>query len=238
MRHTPRKGTKPRKDAGAAARVYSFSLILHGASELTPEIADALFEAGCDDALIGSRDGVLFADFDREAPSAAQAIASAIQQVESAGVGLTVVRVEPDELISTAEIADRVGLNRETIRLYALGRRGPGNFPPPVARLRSRSPLYRWTDVAPWLARYAHAPGDDSERGYPFDSALWIGLLNAALDLRRLAPGVVEQSALKQFDFMLQVRDERIAVDVKSRLPRAPARRRESSGRGTRRDQP
>src|SRR3954447_19901264 len=142
MPQTLKKGAKLKAAAGVASRIHSFSLILQGASELTPEIADALYEAGCDDALVGSRDGVLFADFDREAPSSAEAIISAIRQIESGGVGLTVVRVEPDELVSAAEIADRAGLNRETIRLYAMGRRGPGTFPPPVARLRSRSPLY------------------------------------------------------------------------------------------------
>jgi len=117
MPQTPKKEVRLKAAAGVAPRIYSFSLVLQGASELTPEIADALYEAGCDDALVGSRDGVLFAEFDREASSSARAIISAIRQIESAGVGLTVVRIEPDEVVSAAEIADRVGLNRETIRL-------------------------------------------------------------------------------------------------------------------------
>ena len=190
------EGSETPGAAGVAPRVYSFSLVMHGASELTPEIADALYEAGCDDALVGSRDGVLFAEFDREARSSAEAILSAVRQVESAGVGLTVLRVEPDELVSAAEIADRVGLSRETIRLYAMVRRGPGNFPPPVARLRSRSPLYRWADVAPWLARHGGAAAADA--GAELATATLIGLLNAAFDLRRLAPRTAEHPSLRE----------------------------------------
>jgi hypothetical protein len=196
MPQTPKEEVKLKAVAGAASRVYSFSLVLQGASDLTPEIADALYEAGCDDALVGSRDGVLFADFDREAPSSAEAILSAIRQVESAGAGLTVARVEPDELVSAAEIADRVGLNRETIRLYAVGLRGPGSFPPPVARLRGRSPLYRWTDMAPWLAR--HGGPAAACAGARLETATLIGMLNAALDLRRLVPRTAEHPSLRE----------------------------------------
>jgi hypothetical protein len=46
---------------------------------------DALFEAGCDDALVALVDGVMFLDFDREAPSMGDAIESAIMNVEQAG---------------------------------------------------------------------------------------------------------------------------------------------------------
>ncbi len=195
MPQTQKKEPKPKDAAGVAPRVHSFSLVLQGAGELTPEIADALYEAGCDDALVGSRDGVLFAQFDREAPSSAEAIISAIRQIESAGVGLTVARVEPDELVSAAEIADRIGLSRETIRLYAMGRRGPGAFPPPVARLRSRSPLYRWTDVAPWLARHGGAAAVHASA--ELETATLIGILNAAFDLRRLVPRTAEHPSLR-----------------------------------------
>ncbi len=196
MPHTPKKEVKLKAAAGIAPPVYSFSLILQGASDLTPEIADALYEAGCDDALVGSRDGVLFAQFDREAPSSAEAIISAIRQIESAGMGLTVVRVEPDELVCAAEIAERVGLNRETIRLYAIGRRGPGTFPPPVARLRGRSPLYRWTDVAPWLAHHGGTAAACAIA--ELETATLIGMLNAAFDLRRLVPRTAEYPSLRE----------------------------------------
>jgi len=220
MPQTPKKQVRLK----AAARVYSFSLILQGASELTPEIADALYEAGCDDALVGTRDGVLFAEFDREAPSSAEAIISAVRQIESAGVGLIVVRVEPDELVSAAEIADRVGLSRETIRLYAMGRRGPGTFPPPVARLRNRSPFYRWTDVAPWLAH--HGGTASAQASAELETATLIGMLNAVFDLRRLAPRTAEHPSLRQafgeIDLLFTDRQGQLwAIECKLQAPEA-----------------
>lgn len=34
---------------------HDFTLVLYGISELTREVVDALYEAGCDDATIASR---------------------------------------------------------------------------------------------------------------------------------------------------------------------------------------
>jgi hypothetical protein len=45
--------------------------------------ADALYEAGCDDALLTSDGGVQLAIFDREASSFADAVASAITAIET-----------------------------------------------------------------------------------------------------------------------------------------------------------
>ncbi len=70
---------------------YEFSLILTG-PELTDEDADKLYEAGCDDASILTRDSVTRLQFDRQAANLDEALASAIQSVEHAG--LTVARVE------------------------------------------------------------------------------------------------------------------------------------------------
>lgn len=44
---------------------------------------DNLFEAGCDDALVHSVDGVWYVDFDREAPTLREAVTSAIADVGS-----------------------------------------------------------------------------------------------------------------------------------------------------------
>jgi len=58
----------------------------------------------------------------------------------ASGAGLkgTVVRVEPDDLVSAAEIARRVGRSRESIRQLGGGLRGPGGFPAPLARIKDR----------------------------------------------------------------------------------------------------
>jgi hypothetical protein len=73
---------------------FTFTLILSGIEALTDEVCDALFEAGCGDALPGSREGIIFLDFDRDAPSLQEAVSSAVADVEGANIGARVVRVE------------------------------------------------------------------------------------------------------------------------------------------------
>ncbi len=46
---------------------------------------DALFEAGCDDAAFGVEKDMSIAEFDREAATLADAIASAVRDLESVG---------------------------------------------------------------------------------------------------------------------------------------------------------
>jgi hypothetical protein len=76
---------------------YEFSLILSDA-EVTDEYADKLYEAGCDDASILTRDGVTHLQFDREAANLDEALASAIQSVERAGFMVSRVEIERDEV--------------------------------------------------------------------------------------------------------------------------------------------
>jgi hypothetical protein len=80
--------------ATIAQRTFAFALTLARLDVLTPEIADALFEAGCDDGTPSSRDGVVRVSFDREAPSLGDAIGSAIKDVERAGYSVARVVVE------------------------------------------------------------------------------------------------------------------------------------------------
>lgn len=79
-----------------ASRVFDFTLTLEGPDEFTVEMADALYEAGCDDATFGTSNGVHFGTFHREAGSLDEAVASAKAAVEQARVGLIVAGVEVD----------------------------------------------------------------------------------------------------------------------------------------------
>jgi hypothetical protein len=154
---------------------HHFTLILTGPVD---QHADDLHDAGLDDALLGEIDGVPYADIDREADTLAQAIATAIAQVHTVP-GLRVVRVEPDDLVTAAEIAQRLGRTRESVRLLAAGQRGPGDFPPPASHTRQRSRLWRWADVLAWTG---HADPDE------LAAAQFIAALNAALELHARAP--------------------------------------------------
>jgi hypothetical protein len=137
---------------------YEFTLLVAGADVQTDEALNALAEAGCDDATVGSSGGVQHLDFDREAASYLEAVLSAIDDVETAVPGVRVVRILPDEYVSLAEIAQRTGRTRESARLLSIGERGPGAFPPPAARGAERNKLWRWTDVAAWFGNALGEP--------------------------------------------------------------------------------
>ncbi len=162
---------------------HQFTLVIAGDLERA-EAIDALFEAGCDDATFGTVDYVGYGDFVREAPSLAEAVRSAIEQVESVP-GLRVSRVEPDDLVTMNEIAERMGRSRESVRLLIKGARGPGGFPPPASHLKARSRLWRWSEVAAW-AKNVRASVD------PRAAAL-IAMVNAALTLRENAARVANE---------------------------------------------
>jgi hypothetical protein len=88
----------------ATPSTYAFTLILDGFSDLTPEIMDAIYEAGFDDALLGISEGIPYIDLEREAASAREAVIDAVIQVHQAGKGIRVVRVDPEEYLPTPEL--------------------------------------------------------------------------------------------------------------------------------------
>jgi len=73
---------------------YDFTVVLKDSPELTEELADKLFAAGCDDGSPGMCSGTTSIDFHREACSLEEAIRSAIANVSAAGC--VVGRVEID----------------------------------------------------------------------------------------------------------------------------------------------
>lgn len=165
---------------------HEFTLVIEGA--LSDEaVIRRLFEAGCDDATFGVTDGLGYGEFLREAPSFATAVLGAVEQVESIA-GLQVLRVEPDDIVTMAEIADRLDRTREGVRLLISGQRGPGGFPRPISHARDRGRLWRWSDVTEWLGQL-----DPEQR----ETAHFVAALNAALELRRQAPAMSDHIAVK-----------------------------------------
>jgi hypothetical protein len=76
--------------------IHSFAVVIDNVDLTSADSsdADALYEAGCDDALLTSSGSTKRAVFDREALSFAAAVASAITAIESAVPGARVVGVE------------------------------------------------------------------------------------------------------------------------------------------------
>jgi hypothetical protein len=79
---------------------WEFTLILRGVTEITDSLADALYEAGCDDATAGSSCGVARVSFSREAATLQDAIQSAVRDLRLAGCEIARVEIEPDELLA------------------------------------------------------------------------------------------------------------------------------------------
>jgi len=130
---------------------YDFTLVLTGIGELTPEIADALLGAGCDDGTISMRSGRPFITFSRRAESMKDAILSAIEDVRKANIGVEVLRVDYCNLVTQADIARRINRSRQLVHQYMTGERGPGGFPSPICGIVDEVLLWQWCEVAYWL---------------------------------------------------------------------------------------
>jgi hypothetical protein len=127
---------------------FEFTVIASGLDPQSPDFENKFFEAGCDDATIAFAKGRILVEFEREARNFTHALVSAIIDVQKTGA--KVEHVEPDYLVSLADIAERSELSRSAVSLFAKGERGQ-NFPSPVSRLTSESPLWDWFHVAKWL---------------------------------------------------------------------------------------
>ena len=80
--------------------IWRFTLHLRGVDVMTEELANRIYEAGCDDSSPSSSNGRVEICFDRESGTLQEAIRSAVTDVGKAG--LTIDRVE----IDSEEMAD------------------------------------------------------------------------------------------------------------------------------------
>jgi hypothetical protein len=127
---------------------YEFTLKLN--REVTDDEIDALYEAGCGDAGVETGPLGAVADFNREAPSLAHAISSAVRDIEKVS-GLRAVGVQCDNMVSLLDISERIGVSREAVRLWASGQRGSGDFPHPVIITTGGEHIWDWEQVTAWL---------------------------------------------------------------------------------------
>jgi len=83
---------------------HQFTMILSGVSELTPELADALFEATRGDIECNMRNCVAYLEVERAAPTLRDAITAVIREVEQVPFGVRVVRVESEAAKTIAQV--------------------------------------------------------------------------------------------------------------------------------------
>jgi hypothetical protein len=156
---------------------HSFTLVLGSDTQFTDDVAQRVCLEVGDDTLFGACNGAAYIDFEREGESFRDVVLSAIADVER--IGLRVEHVDPDDYVSRAEIARRIDKTREYVGQLASGTTGHGDFPPPVSSVSGRSPRWRWSDVAPWLARAGMLAAEEVDR------ASFVASVNACLEWRR-----------------------------------------------------
>ena len=132
---------------------FDFKIFCRDVDTSDESFLDRLFDAGCDDATVFFKDGYLCLDFTRESDNAENAVVSAIVDFERSGIGGSVERVEPEDLASLSEIANRVGVTRASLQKYARGESKVGkDFPGPVQNISaSRRELFSTVEVMNWM---------------------------------------------------------------------------------------
>ncbi|MBC7459922.1 MAG: hypothetical protein H7287_01030 [Thermoleophilia bacterium] len=180
-----------------------FEFVLHAQSRRGDgeAVLDELYAAGVIDGLVQVDGHDLVIELERRAASLFAAVVSALRQVESVD-GCRVIRAGRDDVVSLAEIGRRTGITRESARLLATGRRGPGGFPLPLANIKSQQ-AWSWGEVSAWLRETGRL--DEAAAG---DTQV-MRVVNAALEARNAVRGVqdavVRKAARSMFVDLLEV---------------------------------
>ena len=132
-------------------KTYEFTFLLEGVKEFDEELENEIFELGFDDALLYSQGGVVCLDVSRQATSFYEAVISALKQMEKGKRGLKVAAVEPGDFVSASEIARRLSVSREYVRLLISGKRGKGTFPSPISRVGVKNYIWSWSEVVRFI---------------------------------------------------------------------------------------
>jgi len=134
---------------GKQAIMTMFEFTLRLDRQITEDEADELCGV-IHDGSVMTGPGRTEIEFTRDAPGWAEAIGSAIRDIECVP-GLRVAGVGQADLVSIRDIAHRTRRSREAVRLWAAGKRGPGGFPAPDWQSPSGERFWSWPRVARWV---------------------------------------------------------------------------------------
>ncbi|MBN7792444.1 helix-turn-helix transcriptional regulator [Microbacterium esteraromaticum] len=133
---------------------YALCVVVNG-FDLDDEFQNAGLECLSYDAIVSRTGGVTRIDADVPALSALDALMQLIADLRS--INVTVVRVDPD-LVDVSEIAERLGVTRESARLWSTGARRK-DFPQHYAVVGATR-VWFWADVHEWALQNRIAAGD------------------------------------------------------------------------------
>ena len=109
-----------------------------------------LIAAEAPDAHINVVDGNIRVVAIMSAHCCTDAVEALVDAIHRADPAATPTRAEL-ELMAISDIAAEVGLNREAVRLWTTGKRGPGGFPAPIDVVGDRIKVWAASDVHSWL---------------------------------------------------------------------------------------
>lgn len=175
-----------------------------------------LIAAEAPDAHINAVDGHhrIFAVM--SAACATDAVEELVDAIHRADKSATPIRAE-FELLAIADIAAKVGLNREAVRLWTIGKRGPGGFPTPLDVVGDRMKVWAASDVHDWLVA-AHVP---TSAGRPLS---FNEIADANRTIERKRRQWDDRPYLAAADEWHSTKHEHVTVPVRTTVQRAATR--------------
>lgn len=131
-------------------KIHEFALIIDHHNLEFSDVENIVFEAGFDDALLLQRNGITYIECERQGHTFESVVLNAIRQFDEKNSSLRIKRIEPADLVTSAEIARRLNRTRQSIQQMVSGSRGSGDFPIPIAGVTSLTMLWSWAEVAQW----------------------------------------------------------------------------------------
>lgn len=132
----------------ADTRTYEFAMVVSGFDIDLDANLDRLHEV-FDDVSATRQAGRTLIQLVVEADGEWDALNTARRTIEDEFPGTHVVGLDRD-LVTIPDVADRFGCSPESVRLLSSGKRGPGNFPPPVGLVGGGTKVWEWAAVAAW----------------------------------------------------------------------------------------
>jgi hypothetical protein len=193
MRRHDRQGTAG-AGRGKLMAIYWFELVTGPVPDL--EAAAERLYAITDDGQLAGDDHGGSVMFSREASSAIDAILSAIDDAQRAGLD---IRAVDSDLVTAEDIAEKTGRSVSAVGHWITGERGRGGFPQPVIGRSSKLRLWSWADVSAWLSA-AKLGGIDLCAVEVATAAAEVDVLLKAREVLRNAPEAYREGMARLVD--------------------------------------
>jgi len=165
---------------------YRVAVVFEGLDLSEDPVVDALCGA-LPESVPAQINGITTVTMDVSATNAEQAVMELVGRVTEAVPTAQALRVDQD-LVNINDIAERIGRSRESVRLLADGKRGPGTFPAPIGVVGDGIRVWPWAVVLEWFQSVQDV--DVDEVGVLPEAA---AVMDACFAARRSLPSMTSQ---------------------------------------------